>query len=82
MSQTVQAEINVDGSIRLLEPIHVSKPTRALVTLIEGENIIPERLGNVAKVLKFLQENRLPDPARPSQEEIEKQIAEARESWD
>ena len=82
MSQTVQAEINVDGSIRLLEPIHVSKPTRALVTLIEGEYIPTERLGNVAKILQLLRENRLSDSARPTPEEIETQIAKARESWD
>jgi hypothetical protein len=82
MSHTVQAEINVDGSIRLLEPIYVDKPTRALVTLIDGEYSSVDRRGNVTSVLKFLRENRLPDAARPTQEEIENQIAEARESWD
>ena len=82
MSHTVQAEINVDGSIRLLEPIHVDKPTRALVTLIDGEYNSVDRPGNAANVLKFLRENRLPDAAKPTREEIETQIAEARESWD
>lgn len=80
MLQTVEAEVNIDGTVRLLEPLHVSKTSRALVTLLDIENV-SDLKGNAAEVLKFLQENRLPEIARPGVEEIERQIQEARESW-
>lgn len=34
MLQTVEAEIDVNGNIRLLEPLPVTKPRRVLVTLL------------------------------------------------
>jgi len=82
MLQTVEAEVDVDGSVRLLEPLRVTKPSRALVTLLDTEQVSVSQTGNAADVLKFLQEHRLPDDARPSAEEIEAHILEARQSWD
>jgi len=82
MLRTVEAEVNIDGSVRLLEPLRVTKTSRALVTLLDTENVSASQKGNAAEVLKFLQENRLPAYARPRAEEIEAQITEARESWD
>lgn len=38
MLQTVEAEVSVDGNVRLLEPLSVTKPSRALVTLLEQTN--------------------------------------------
>lgn len=38
MLTTVEAEINVDGSVRLLEPIKVGKKSRAILTLLNDEN--------------------------------------------
>ena len=35
MLQTVKAEIDINGNVRLLEPMRVTKPTLALVTLLE-----------------------------------------------
>lgn len=35
MLQTVEAEIDVSGNIRLLEPLRVSKKSRAIVTVLE-----------------------------------------------
>jgi hypothetical protein len=46
MLQTVEAELNVDGSIRLLEPLRVSKPTRVLVTLLEADYAPAQQNGN------------------------------------
>ena len=82
MLRTIEAEVNADGSIRLLEPITVSKPSRALVVLLDGESGSLRPRGKAADVLKFLKENRLPEGARPRIEEIEAEIAEARKSWD
>ena len=79
MLWTVEAEVNVDGTVRLLEAIVVSKPSRAIRTLLGPVNGHLSK-SNGAEVLRFLRENRLPEEARPSMEEIEQQISEARES--
>lgn len=46
MLQTVEAEVDVNGNVRLLEPLKVTKTTRALLTLIEdhqtANSILPE----------------------------------------
>ena len=40
MMQTVEAEINVEGTVALLEPIRVKVKMRALMTILDEE---PER---------------------------------------
>lgn len=83
MLQTVEAEIDVDGNVELLEPVRVTKKTRAIVTVLEETNEDErERKGNSKEVLEFLRNNRLPESSRRTAEEIEAQILEARESWD
>jgi hypothetical protein len=81
MLTTVKAEIDVGGNVRLLEPLEVSKTTRAIVTLLDDNGNGGNR-GNAKSVLDFLRENRLPESSRPSHEEIDDQIEEARNSWD
>lgn len=80
MMQTVEAEINVDGTVTLLEPVRVKTKTRALVTVLENGGATGE--GNARQMLEFLQNNRLPAEARRSAEEMEAQILENRNSWD
>jgi hypothetical protein len=80
MLQTVRAEVDVDGNVRLLEPLNVTKTSPALVTLLDTENGSGSLKGNVIELLKFLRENRLPEEARPKVEEIEARITEMRES--
>ena len=82
MLQTVEAEIDVDGKVELLEPVRVTKRTRAIVTLLEETSGKQKRKGNSKRILEFLRNNRLSESARPTVEEIEAQILEARESWD
>ena len=82
MLTTVEAEIEVGGTIRLLEPVEVNKTTRAIVTLLEEKSGVNVQKGSGQSVLEFLQNNRLPEGSYPSAEEIEAQIREARESWD
>ncbi len=81
MLTTVNAEVDVSGNVRLLEPLEVSKTTRAIVTLLD-DNGTGDKAGNAKGVLDFLRQNRLPDGSRPTPEEIEAQIEEARSSWD
>jgi hypothetical protein len=81
MLTTVKAEIDVGGNVRLLEPLEVSKTTRAIVTLLD-DNGNGDKAGNAKGVLDFLRQNRLPEGSRPTSEEIDDQIEEARNSWD
>ncbi len=80
MLKTVEAEINTDGTVTLLEPVDVKKTTRALVTVLENGS--KTKKGNAREMLKFLQNNRLPTRSRRSPEEMEAQILENRNSWD
>jgi len=83
MLTTVEAEIDVDGQVEFLEPIRVTKRTRALVTLLDDPK--QEQQGNSAALLRSLKENPLPPSARPTKEEIEEHVAEVRrmrEEWD
>ncbi len=82
MLQTVEAEIDIDGNIRLCEPVQVSKPTRAIVTLLEEAPPVPGGNGNAADVLKLLRSPEFANRKSYSAEEIEAQIQENRESWD
>ena len=44
MLQTIEAEIDVNGKIRWLEPLQITKPRRVLVTLLaETETIMAEQ---------------------------------------
>lgn len=84
MLQTIEAIIEPSGAIRLLEEVHVSSPKRALVTVLEtfaNEDVTSLR-GNAAALLKFLEENRLPESSRLTAEEIDAQIEAERNSWD
>jgi hypothetical protein len=81
MLQSVEAEVDVNGTVKLLEPLRVTKKTRAIVTLLNEANGSAGS-GNSQSLLAFLRENRLPSELKPSAVEIEAQITEARESWD
>lgn len=82
MLTTVEAEVDVSGNVRLLEPVEVKKTTRAIVTLLEDNNGEKSEKGNAQKMLKFLQSNRFKTRKSYSAEEIEAQIEENRNSWD
>lgn len=81
MLTTVKAEIDVDGNVRLLEPIEVTRTTKAIVTLLD-EPGGARNGGNAARALAFLRSNRLPECSRPSVSDIDARIQEARDSWD
>jgi len=84
MLQTVEAEIDVNGNVVLLEPVRVTNRTRAIVTLLEettGE-AREEREGNSKKLLELLKSPEFANRKSYSAEEIEAQIEEARNSWE
>jgi hypothetical protein len=53
MMQTVEAEINVDGTVTLLEPVRVNVKTKALVTVLENGGDSGKE--NVSSVLELMQ---------------------------
>lgn len=82
MLQTVEAEIDVNGTVHWQESFTITKPTRALVTLLEDSPNAQAGKGNVEEILAFLKANRLPEEFRRSAEEIDAQIEEERNSWE
>ncbi len=83
MLQTVEGIIDVDGQIRWLEPLHVAKPSRVLITLLpdtNGARVEPEE--NIAALQAFLQSPEFINRPVGSAEEIEANIQEMRNSWD
>ena len=83
MLQTVEAEIDVHGNVRLLEPVRVTRKTRAIVTVLEETNgNSQETKGNSKQLLELLKSPEFANRKSYSAEEIEAQIEEARNSWD
>lgn len=80
MLQTIEAEIDVNGKVILLEPVRVTKRTRAIVTLLEDQE--EERKGNSKKLLELLRSPEFANRKSYSAEEIEAQIEEAKNSWE
>jgi hypothetical protein len=80
MLRTVEAEINSDGTVTLLEPIEVKKTTRALVTVLENGDRAKQ--GNISSVLELLQSPEFKNRRSYPAEQIEAQIEEERNSWE
>ncbi len=80
MMQTVEAEINVDGTVTLLEPLRVRVKTRALVTLLENGG--GSGKGNVSSVLELMESPEFKNRRSYPAEQIEANVEEARNSWE
>lgn len=81
MLQSVEAEVDVDGTVRLLTPVKVTRTTRAVLTLLDDashENIIPpaitdlaEREWTIHEIVRSMQSNLIsPDAPRFTREEL------------
>ena len=82
MLQTVKAEVNVDGSVRLLEPMQVSKKSPAILTVLDEAPDVKPVKGTVAGMLALLKSPEFANRKSYSDEEIEAQIQENRNSWE
>ncbi len=83
MLQTVNAEVNVDGSVRLLEPVRVSKKSLAILTILdEPEKREKETQGNISALQQFINSPEFLNRKSYPTEEIDAQIEEMRNSWD
>ena len=81
MLTTVKAEVDVSGNVRPLEPIEVTRTTKAIVTLLD-EPSEARNGGNSARALAFLRSNRIPEESRTSAKQIDARIEEVRDSWE
>ena len=81
MLQTVEAEVDVNGTVRLLTPIKVTRTTRAVLTLLDDTNpgnILPpeitdpaERARTLEEIVRCMQSNLIaPDAPRFTREEL------------
>lgn len=82
MLQTVQAEVDVNGTVRLLEPLQVTKTTRAVVTLLEESAQPPGEPGSAAALLEILRSPAFANRRSYTTDEIETQIEENRNAWE
>jgi len=82
MLTTVKTEVDIDGRVILLEPLRVTKKSRALVTLLEenGSPSASESKSNTQSMLEFLNSPEYKNRKTFSAEEIEEQIRDARNS--
>ena len=78
MLQTLEAEIDTAGNIRLLEPLRLEKNHRAIVTILEVVNGNGERKSNNNKMLELLKNPEFANRKSYSAEEMEARIEELR----
>jgi hypothetical protein len=72
MLKTVEAVIETDGSVRLVEPVRVPRPRRALVTILDEESEGDLALLSEAALAE--------DWDRPEEEEAWRHLQPAQES--
>lgn len=82
MLQTVEAELDVNGTVRLLEPLPVTVKSRVIVTLLETKPPAEPVKGTGAALLELLNSPEFVNRKSYSAEEIEAQIEELRNSWE
>lgn len=84
MLQAVEAIINPDGSVRLLEHVEVLRPTKVILTLLnndeDGYTQSPEK-GDAASILSWLESSHYISRPPGNSDEIEKTIQENRDAW-
>src|SRR5258708_39446484 len=75
MIRTVEAVIDEQGNVRLLEPVHLPTARRALVTILEDHPFAG------APESALLSEAALADWNRPEEDEAWSHLQQPRESW-
>jgi len=82
MLTTIEAEIDVYGNVRLLEPLKLSKKSRAIVTVLDETDATQEQKENKNTVLELLKSSEFANRKTHSTQEIEARIEELRNSWE
>ena len=78
MLTTIEAEIDVNGNIKLLEPLQVKKKSRIIVTLLDSANVSKHALssGSAAEKIDWNNEDAL-RAAFAELEDEERELANA-----
>jgi len=82
MLRTVEATFDPASGVHLLEPVHVGKPVRVLVTFLEtGDQTIPPHSGGTTGLDSWLS---MPPAAvcGDTSEEMERYIKDLRTAWE
>lgn len=81
MLRAIEAIVEKDGTVNLLEPIHPVHPTRAVVTLLEPTAVKPNSTGHVSSVLALLNSPEFKDASPGNPEAMEATIQSNRTAW-
>ncbi len=83
MLKTIEATLDPEGTIRFKEQLHLTRPQRVLVTLLEEESAAPDdEAGSVARMLALLATPAFRDRPVGSAEELEATVEQNRNAWD
>lgn len=53
MPTVIEVEIDVDGNVRLLEPLKLKKKSRAIITLLDSRSVAEKELNNTKSTEKI-----------------------------
>lgn len=81
MLTTVEATIDVDGTVELLEPVSIARKTRVRISIPENDEV-EVRQGNGHAMLNWLRERPPLNRTREQTEEHVRFVQQMREEWD
>ncbi len=81
MLQAIEAEISPDGTVTLLEPVHLAHRARAVVTILAPiDDAAPER-GSGKALLSILDSPDFATAQPGDPDRMEREIASNRDAW-
>ncbi|WP_295436625.1 hypothetical protein [uncultured Thiodictyon sp.] len=81
MLQAIEAEISPDGRVTLLEPLHLSRTVRAVVTILAPLNEPLSQQGGGAALLRILDSPAFAAAPPGDPVVMEREIAANRSAW-
>lgn len=81
MLQAIEAEISPDGTVTLLEPVHLAHRARAVVTILSPIDETAPKRGSAEALLGVLDSAEFASVAPGDPERMEREITANREAW-
>lgn len=81
MLQAIEAEISPDGTVTLLEPVHLARRARAVVTILSPIDETAPKRGSAEALLGVLDSAEFAGAAPGDPDRMEREIAANREAW-
>ena len=83
MLRTLEGTIDPEGNVRFRETVHLTRPQRVLVTLLEGDDATPASdPGSANQLLALLNTPAFQDRPFGSADELEATVEANRAAWD